>query len=358
MFKNISSSQQKYIKILVIGLTLLYLVIGFFSVVIINKSHGSKIALDQLKETSIVSPERDEKGAVKVSTGIYLDSIETVSIKESYWIATFYVWFRWVGEDGLDPGKAFYLVDGKINSKILEDSYVSPEGLHYQCYRVEARITNFFNTMLLPLESHVLTISIEDAVLDDTKLVYIPDSSSNKSPRLNVPGFVIKNFSQYSEPHTYQTNYGDPLLNEGDYTTYSQYNFALRLKRVGFGFYIKLFIGMFAGVFLTLGSFFIRPSDTGPRYGIPSAAYFGAVANTYMVNALMPPSGDFGLTDLVTLVGLLTITICVAATLLSGYFYLRKNEQEFSKAIDMASWITIGVWYILINIMLPVLAFS
>jgi hypothetical protein len=91
MFKNISSSQQKYIKILVIGLTLLYLVIGFFSVVIINKSHGSKIALDQLKEISIVSPERDEKGAVKVSTGIYLDSIETVSIKESYWITTFYL---------------------------------------------------------------------------------------------------------------------------------------------------------------------------------------------------------------------------------------------------------------------------
>ena len=115
---------------------------------------------------------------------------------------------------------------------------------------------------------------------------------------------------------------------------------------------------MFAGVFLTLGSFFIRPSDTGPRYGIPSAAYFGAVGNTYMVNALMPPSGGFGLTDLVTLVGLLTITICVAATLLSGYFYLRKKEEEFSKAIDMASWSTIGLCYLLINIMLPILAFT
>lgn len=358
MLKNLSSPQQKFIKIFVASILLLYFLIAILSTVIISNDHEKNLPTAQLQLYTKSESAANEKGRpLKINTGIYLDSIENASIKDSYWTATFYIWFRWEGDKSLDPGKSFQLVDAKIDKKELQDSYTSPDGVHYQCYRVVAKMTKFFNTQLLPLESHTLNIFIEDAALDDSKLQYVADSASNISPDVKVPGFAIKNFGQQSGAHTYKTTYGDPRIKEGDFTSYSQYNFALHIKRIGFGFYLKLFVGMFAGVLLTLGSFFIRPADTGPRYGIPSAAYFGAVGNTYMVNSIMPPSGGFGLTDLVTGVGLLTITICVGATLMSGYFYLRKDEKDFSKAIDTVAWSTIGAGYIVVNIMLPILAF-
>lgn len=357
MFSGLSIPQQKKIILFILSISFIYLLVAVFSLVIIQKDREPQNATHQLQDTSSDLTQTNEKEPVRVYTGIYLDSIQNVSIKDSTWSAIFYVWFRWKSEKSLDIGKNFHLVDAEVEEKELQESFITPDGIHYECYKVNAKIIKFFNTKLLPLEGHTLNITIEDAILEIGKLVYVPDSSTNISPGLEVPGFEIRSFTQSTDAYTYRTTYGDPLLREGDYTTYSQYNFSINIKRHGFGFYLKLFIGMFAGVILTLGSFFIRPTEAGPRYGIPSAAYFGVVGNTYMINGIMPPSGGFGFTDLMTGIGLLTITICVGATLLSGYLFIRQKEEEFSKAIDTVAWSTIGVWYILINTLLPILAF-
>jgi hypothetical protein len=77
-----------------------------------------------------------------------------------------------------------------------------------------------------------------------------------------------------------------------------------------------------------------------------------------MVSSLLPPSGQFGLADLVTGTGLFTISMCVIASLVSGYYFLRKEEKEFSRAIDTVSWRYIGLGFLIVNIVLPISAFS
>jgi hypothetical protein len=203
----------------------------------------------------------------------------------------------------------------------------------------------------------MLNIYVEDSQSDVTKLRYVVDSGTDVSSRVKIPGYSITGFSTVVKPHTYKTSYGDPRLAENKRTTFSEFNFALTIKRSGVGIYIKLFIGLFAGVLLTMCSFFIRPSDTGPRYALPSAAYFGVIANAYMTNSLLPPSSYFGLSDLVTGIGLFTITLCVVASLVSGHYYLRKKEEEFSRKIDQLSWRYIGAGFLIVNIVLPVCAF-
>jgi hypothetical protein len=158
--------------------------------------------------------------------------------------------------------------------------------------------------------------------------------------------------------HTYNSSYGDPHATQEKRTTYSEFNYALTLKRAGIGVYLKLFVGMFAGVLLTFGSFFIPPMDTSPRFGIPSAAYFGSVANAYLVNSLLPSSGQFGLADFVTSIGLFTISMCVVASLMSFHFFSRKNEKEMSQAIDKVSCVSIGLGFLSINVILPIMAIS
>jgi hypothetical protein len=292
-----------------------------------------------------------------VNVGIYLDGIESFSIKDSYWTPTFYIWFRWKGEGSLNPGKNFRLVDGKIEKKDLQDSYHAPDGTNYELYKVVARVTKFFNTTRVPLDDHMLNIYIEDSSNDVRLMRYVSDPASDISSRVKVSGYDITGMGTVVKPHTYKTSYGDPRMEVNKRTTFSEFNYGVTIKRNSIGVYLKLFIGLYAGVLLTFCSFFIRPSETAPRYALPSASYFGVVANAYMAHSLLPSSGHFGLVDLVTVIGLFTITFCVVASLISVFYYLRKKEEDFSRALDKVSLRYIGAGFIAVNVLLPVCAF-
>ena len=366
MFSKLPLSQKRFIKIWVALITVIFLLLAWLSVQIVLQEKQTSAQNHVLRMgAATVEPGKTPPDPLPTTTdftpvniGIYLDGIENLSIKDSYWTATFYVWFRWKGDKSLDPGKTFQIIDAKMEKKELLDSYVGADGIYYQNYKVVAKMSKFFNTTRVPLDDHMLNIYIEDASSDASRLRYVADSSTNISSRVKVPGYSITGIASVVKPHTYKTTYGDPRVAEGKRTTYSEYTFAVSIKRSTMGVYFKLFIGLFAGVTLTLGSFFIRPSDTGPRFGLPSAAYFGAVANTYMVSTLIPSTGQFGLADLVTGIGLFTISLCVVATLTSGYYYLRKDQKEFSTHLDRASWIVIFLGYAGVNILLPLVAFS
>jgi hypothetical protein len=366
MFAELPPQRKTFVKIWVIVIAAIYLLLGVGSVSIVE---GEKLASGRNHELRMtpgaVEPGKTPPNAipatgdfVNVKVGIYLDSIENFSIRDSFWTTTFYVWFTWQGDKTLDPGKTFQLVDAKIDKKELLENYTGADGVNYQRYRIAARITKFFNTTRVPLDDHMLNIYIEDGARDATRLRYVVDPASNMSSRAQVPGYKITGFSNVVKSHTYKTTYGDPRVTDASGTTFTEYIYAVTLKRNGFGIFFKLFTGLFAGVLLTLGSFFIRPSDTGPRFGLPSAAYFGAVANTYLVSSIMPSAGQFGLADCVTIIGLLTIFVCIVASLTSAYFFLKRDEKELSRHLDRVSWITIGVGYLLINIALPWFAFS
>jgi hypothetical protein len=200
-------------------------------------------------------------------------------------------------------------------------------------------------------------IYIEDSSRDASKVRFVADDRNNFSSRVNIPGYRITGFSTVVKAHTYNTSYGDPRVSANVRKTYSEFVYALTIKRGGMGTYFKIFIGLFAGVLLTLCSFFIRPSDTGPRYALPSASYFGIIANAYMTHSMLPPSNYFGLTDLATGVGLLTISVCVITSLISGHYFLRKKEEDFSRALDNLAWKFIGTGFLTINILMPICAF-
>lgn len=365
MSSELTADKKQFLKRWVIGIVVVYLLLGILAVYIVrhekqtaNKNHVLRMDANAVEPGKTPPDPLPANADFKtVHVGVYLDGIDNFSIRDSYWTATFYLWFRWKGDKSLDPGKNFQLIDAKIEKKDLQDSYTGSDGTNYQAYKVVAKMTKFFNTTRVPLDDHMLNIYIEDAARDASQLRYVVDSATNVSSRVKIPGYDITGFSTVVKPHTYKTTYGDPRMEEGKRTTFTEFNFGLTVKRNGMGVYLKLFIGLFAGVLLTIGSFFIRPSDTGPRYGLPSAAYFGAVANTYMVSSLLPPSGQFGLADLVTGIGLLTISMCVIASLVSGYYFLRKEEKEFSREIDNVSWRAIALGFVIVNIILPISAF-
>lgn len=288
-----------------------------------------------------------------VKVGSYVDNIDNFSIRDSSWSANFYVWFVWTGAKTLDPGGKMVIVDGTINKKELLEEYHDEKDTHYQKYRVAAKFLKFFDTSRVPIESHMLNIYIEDGSRDGSKLRYVADQSSNISSRVQIPGYTINGNSNVVKPHTYRTSHGDPRLAANDRKTYTQYIVGIDIARANMGVYGKIFLSLFAALALALSSFFVKASDVGPRFSLPTAAYFGAVANSYVANSILPPSGSFGLVDYVAAFGLGTIFLTIAFALLSNYIFVKKDDKTLSYVLDRIMFVTLTICCIAANIVIP-----
>ncbi|MDU2064263.1 MAG: hypothetical protein E6713_05410 [Sporomusaceae bacterium] len=301
-------------------------------------------------------PLPESNNYVNVTVGTYIEDVDSFSIKDSFWSTNFYIWFRWNGDKALDPGGKFVLVDGMINKKELIEEYHGPDGVNYQRYRISGKIIKFFDTSRVPIEDHMLNIYVEDGARDGGKIRYIADETSNISSRLNIPGYKITKSSNVVKTHSYRSSYGDPRLDPNTKKTFSQYIAAVQISRNDYGFYIKIFLSLFAAILLTLSSFFIKPSDIGPRFSLPTGAYFGAVANSYVANSILPPSGAFGIADHIAGIGLFTIGLSIILSLCSHYYYVRKDEKDLSIVMDRLMFLIVGGSCLIANILIPLCA--
>ena len=358
-WKSLGAGSKRTIVLFALAILCLYVVVIGISATAMLRDRARADEVHALR----MNPEAAEPGRTlhrlapdaavqQVKIGTYIDEIDGLSIKDSQWNLNFYVWFEWKGDARLDPGAHFQLVGGMISRKELMDEYHGADGTHYQRYRVWAKVIKYFETSRVPIEDHMLNLHIEDGARDGTKLRYVADDTSNISHRVTIPDFRITGTSNTVKAHAYNSSYGDPRVPHDAVKVFSQYIAAIRIERDDFDFYLKIFVGLYAGLLLTLCSFFIKPSDVGPRFALPTGAYFGAVANSYIANGLLPPSGEFGLIDHVAGIGLMTIFISIAASLLSNRLS-RGDDKEASRVLDRTMFVLIGACCIVANVLIP-----
>lgn len=360
-WKSLDSGKKRFALTIVSLVIVVYAVSIFFaaSTLFANRDNSERA------HAARMSPDGNEPGRTPpdplpkegnfatVKVGTYIDNIDGLSIRDSSWAANFYVWFSWTGPKDLDPGGKLVLVDGTVNKKELLEDYHGPDGSNYQKYRISAKFLKFFDTSRVPIENHMLNIYIEDGARDGTRLRYIPDATSNISSRVAIPGYKVVGIRNTVKAHTYRTSYGDPRVSADDRKTHSQYIVGVDIKRSSLGVYTKIFISLFAALLLSLSNFFVKPSDVGPRFSLPTAAYFGAVANSYVANAILPPSGAFGLVDYVAAFGLGTIFLTIALSLLSNYLFVKKDDKVLSLVLDRIMFFTVGTCCLVANIVIP-----
>ncbi len=363
-WNELSAEKKRFAAVAAMILLLIYATcIGFSASTLFgNKERAANNHAIRMTESAVESghtpPETLPTGGdfITVKIGTYVDSIENLSIRDSNWSTNFYVWYTWVGPKIVDPGGKMVIVDGTINKKELLEEYHGENDTHYQKYRVSAKLLKFFDTSRVPIETHMLNIYIEDGSRDGTKIRYIADKSSNISSRITIPGYKIKGNSNVVKPHTYRSSYGDPRLTPKDNKTYTQYIAGIDIARANMGVYGKIFLSLFAALALALSSFFVKATDVGPRFSLPTAAYFGAVANSYVANSILPPSGSFGLVDYVAAFGLGTIFLTIALALLSNYIFVKKDDKALSYVIDRVMFVTLTICCLAANLIIPLSA--
>lgn len=359
-WKSLSASQKKIVIGFATFIIGVYIALMYSSVraiannqVASELAHTTRITPAGIQQKKIPVPLATQKKITKVRVGTYIDTIDDFSIKESEWNTTFYIWFTWQGEPNINPGAKFQIIDGIITEKELLKEYYDDHGTNYQQYLVSAKITKFFNTYSIPLDDHMLNLYIEDGAKEATQLQYVADEFSGISSNISIPGYKIASNDNIVKNHTYASTFGDPSIEADNKTTYSQYVCSMQIKRSSFGFYIKIFLSLFAALLLTFVSFFIRASEIGARFALTTGAYFGAVANTYVVNSLLPSSGAFGLMDIITGIGLITIFLSIVLTLYSNYLFVYKGEKTLSTVFDRVMLGALGGGCLITNLVIP-----
>ena len=192
---------------------------------------------------SALAAEPEPAKPVEVAVGIYLNQVRELSLRDSQFVADFWIWFRWKKGAVVDPtrnrSRSSAATSNRGANEFRED--LAGSEWSYATARIVARVVQVLDIREFPQDRHRLVIAIEDGEHEDFELTFAADSANSRiDPKVHVPGFRVANFETAIVQHAYKTNYGDVTLPSDSESTYSRCEFALNVERPGFGYALKL----------------------------------------------------------------------------------------------------------------------
>jgi hypothetical protein len=256
-----------------------------------------------------VSPEASSPAAPTTATtttttprpvmlGLYLHHIPELDLKTNSYIADFYLWFLWTGDE--DPTTSFEFTNvvgpGELSSVPTytdAEGKSKPEdladGKHYQAFHVQGHFTSPFDVHAYPFDEQSVEIAIESTRYNVSKQVYVADlKDSGVHPDLLIPGYLFRGWQMKISESRFATLFGDPRAKAGE--TYSHVEFSMTLARPVKGLLAKVILPLFIIIFITFGAGFCAPSDLDARLSITITALISAVALQYVTATDLPPT--------------------------------------------------------------------
>ncbi|MGI6105540.1 MAG: hypothetical protein ACOYD7_05015 [Raoultibacter sp.] len=256
-------------------------------------------------------------GATEVLCGTYLENLKEVNMADSYYEAVWLVWFKWEGDapiDFTDDGFIFY--NGIINRMNVLEDVVTDDGVHYQKFRVDVKVSQTFHTPRFPLENHIIRSYIEPNY-DITDVILRQSSdvdSVNKN--INIVGYDISRMTSDIKYYAYQDNHDNPIIPEGSVKLTSEFMDEIEINRSGIGLYVKCFIALWGTTLWVLIMLFVATRHRVDVFSMIPATLFGAVGNIMIGASLLPEALTLGLLEygniwgiFIVLAGTITITV-------------------------------------------------
>jgi hypothetical protein len=275
--------------------------------------------------------------AEKVTTGIYVDRIRSLTLKENTWTVDFFIWFKWTGDK--DPSQNFQVVDGTIDKKeVIKNSTNSTP--KFALYKVTATITNNYNMFRFPVDNQFLTIDIQDKQYPRSEMVYVPDNETSEiGPGVNVPGYSIGGLRVVEKPFTYDSTMGDYMEKS---TTYSQFRSGILLSREDLTVFILSLIGTFLAVFAGLMALTIVAFQS--RFSLTGASLFVGVTNMILISNIAP-TGVITVAHIITTFGLFIIALSLLESAISITFYNR-GDESLARDFDLVTLPILAIGFV------------
>lgn len=325
------------------------------------KNHREDYMNPNLPDPGKTVADQINESGVKVLSGIYLDRIEELDIKQSRWTYEFYLWFKWkpseidfLGDkhEKFKNETPFNIINGEtLSVDLIEKQIDSVADKAYIQYQVKARTTQFFDVRLFPIDEHYLIVPIEHKWLDRSEVMFMPDTSNSKlSSRVMIPGYTLdKSLKLIEKVHAYQSTRGNPLLPEHHKENFSQFRAGIKINKSGLSDIMKLFLINFIAVIVT----FIAPFSPDPsRYTV--GAIFTTAGANYILSSKLPASHVFTYAEIMNTYCSIVIIIMMALLAIVPAVIIKdgkveKNEKKLNNIIMLSMFVLFITTTILLN---------
>ena len=258
----------------------------------------------------------------------------------------FYVWYT-TPKDSLNLIEYFELVNATGYNRSNETRETRGD-IFYQTMRINSQIKEMWDVTNFPFDRQKIEIMIEDYDKDNTKLIFIADTSASKIDKeVEIEGWNVKDFGIKAVNHTYETNYGDPDIPLNEYSSYSRVIVYFTIEREGNGLFFKLFIGLFISVLMSLLTLFVNPLDLDPRFGLSVGAIFAAIASQYVIASTLPQNDKITLVDKLHDVSFIYIFITILISTVSLH-YMKHDKKQSSHKLDRRSFYVLAISYVIL----------
>ena len=258
-----------------------------------------------------------EREPVRVVAGIFVNSLQDLSFKDSKYVLDFYVWFRWKADGApadFKPLESFELINGRIDNKssIVEKTI---GGENYASARVLATINEVWQLRRFPFDQHRIRVHIENSASDASAMVFVPDRDNSRlGDEIHLSGWQVSGFGIDVSTKTYKSNYGDVSLPKDAESSYSRLSFSADMVRDNLGIAFKILTIVVVSTLVAFVAFLVKPTDLDPRFGLGVGALFAVAASWFIVASLVPDSGVLTLADLVHVIAMAMIFASVVVS--------------------------------------------
>lgn len=230
-------------------------------------------------------------GATTCRIGVYVTSVHNIDTVAGTFDADFWMWSVCPTSD-LKPLETMQFLNAEAVEGQLEASL--PRGKSWWSTRMfSGTFRQDFQMANYPFDHQVLTLRIEESVLDNRGLLYTLDTAESGIDReMTTPGWAVSDLRMTAGVTTRDTTFGDPSLPDGQ-SAYASATIALKADREAkVSNFIKATFPLFIAAFLALISmaFDVVETDTFMgRMGALGSILFAVVLSFVSLDQLVGP---------------------------------------------------------------------
>jgi hypothetical protein len=217
---------------------------------------------------------------------------------------------------------------------------------HYKVWRIEALLWEPMHLREYPFDRHTLSVVLEDRHLTADQLVFVPDLEHTMlDPEVDVAGWqLVPGFSA-----TVAERYLKPFEQ-----TYSQYTFAIEVRRPLLAAIMQGLIPPLVIVWLAFCAFLLSPDKWTERLGVHTSAVIASVLYHLSLNEAIPPTAYLTFADGFMILNHAWLGVTLASTLVMMRLWDREQVQAVH-SLDYWSSRLIPVGWVLLQAVIALL---
>ncbi len=262
-----------------------------------------------------------------VDIGFYMVSGGSLDLPSTSIVLDFYMWLNWLGPK--EP--SFEFMNCKqftIINKTLKCPYPGSNVSHC-VYRIQGVFEQVLDLADYPFSDFVIKIVFEDTEYKLDERTYLHNNSKTGfDPAFRITGWDIARFDLTSTVHTYDCNFGSPLLSEKVMKDpYSQVTLSMHITRNKFLIFVKVVLPALLFVLVALLGGPLPSEQISQKISLSVASLFSSVAYHLSLSQTVPPLGYLTFIDKMML-GHYSLTFIHLVLLIIAFLAHKEGNAE------------------------------